>query len=127
MPRKLIEEVPGGYRIDGLDLLGSRPVGLPNLAEGDSRRTYSTVKWEGNVVAFFAKAATAMTRESYEWGYRVKKGMMEVDVLVYDTRTPQTDPFEGHYPPPIRAWQERGWEILSRFERPLTAPGKPPG
>ena len=48
---------------------------------------------------------------------------MEVDVLVQDTRGPRLFPFGGHYPPPLSDWQERGWEILSQFERPLDGIG----
>jgi hypothetical protein len=70
-------------------------------------------------VAFFAKATTPHTRDNYEWGYRVKKGPIEVDVLVYDTRAPKNFRFGGKYPPPAAEWEKRGWTILSQFERPL--------
>ena len=47
---------------------------------------------------------------------------MEVDVLVYDTRNPKDFKFEGAYPPPLSAWQERGWRVMDQFERPLREP-----
>lgn len=123
MTLSLIRKVSGGYRIDGLDLLGGSrdlPPGSRNAEAEDCHQTYSTVKRVGNVVAFFAKATTAKTRDICEWGYRVKKGAVEVDVLVYDTWNRHNQKFEGHYPPPISAWEKCGWEIKSQFTRPLT-------
>jgi hypothetical protein len=128
MAEHLIKKVPGGYRVDGLELLrancgcggGNGPGGS---GRGDCCHTYSTVKHENNVVAFFAKAATPNTKDNYEWGYRVKKGPVEVDVLVYDTRKPKKFTFGGTYPPAVSEWQARGWEVLSRFERPLEGMG----
>jgi hypothetical protein len=81
------------------------------------------VKQENHTVAFFAKATTANTTGNYEWGYRVKKGPVEVDVLVHDTRGPRKFPFGGIYPPAVSEWQKRGWEILLQFERPLLGIG----
>lgn len=85
--------------------------------------TYSTVKHEDNTVAFFAKATPPRSKDNYEWGYRVKKGPVEVDVLVYDTRSPKDFKFGGTYPPPVSAWQERGWKVMDQFERPLRESG----
>jgi hypothetical protein len=128
VPEDLIEQVPGGYRVDGLDLLRARcgcggltGPGLSGM--GDCCHTYSTVKHENSTVAFFAKAATPTTKDNYEWGYRVKKGPVEVDVLVYDTRQPKNFTFGGKYPPPLSEWQARGWEVLHQFERPLAGTG----
>ncbi|MFP3868892.1 MAG: hypothetical protein ACLFUU_12170 [Desulfobacteraceae bacterium] len=116
----MIKKVPGGYQVDGLDLIcgqgGSSGVARPGY---NCCPTYSTVRHEDHIIAFFAKAITPHTRDNYEWGYRVKKGGLEVDVLVYDTRHHQNFTFEGHYPPPVSAWLERGWELISQFERPL--------
>ena len=126
MAQILIKRVANGYRVDGLDLLegnGQRLPGPGEAAASDSNRTYSTVKRVGNVVAYFAKAVTAKTKDNYEWGYRVKKGGLEVDVLVYDTWDRHTLHFEGHYPPPASAWEKCGWEITSQFARPLKPRG----
>jgi hypothetical protein len=122
MTLSLVKKIPGGYQVDGLDLLRGnceRTTGLWPAAGNGYPQTYSIVKREGDVVAFFAKAITSNTKDKYEWGYRVKKGSTEVDVLVYDTRTPKTFIFRGEYPPPVSAWQARGWEVLDQFERPL--------
>ncbi len=128
MADDLVRKVHGGYRVDGLDLLRSTcgcgaqsGPGGPGI--GDCCHTYSTVKQENHTVAFFVKCTTPNTPNNYEWGYRVKKGQVEVDVLVYDTRQPKNFTFGGQYPPPLSEWQARGWEILHQFERPLTGFG----
>jgi hypothetical protein len=124
----LIKKVRAGYQVDGLDLLRANcgcggVTGAGGYGVGDCCLTYSTVKHEENTVAFFAKGATPNTKDNYEWGYRVKKGPLEVDVLVYDTRNPKDFKFGGRYPPPVSAWQERGWQVMDQFERPLREPG----
>lgn len=124
MGENLIKKVQRGYQIDGLDLLGAYCgcgylTGSQGDAVGDCCHTYSSVKQERNTVAFFAKATTPNTTNNYEWGYRVKKGAVEVDVLVMDTRNAKNYPFRGTYPPPLSAWLDRGWQVLEQFERPL--------
>jgi hypothetical protein len=128
MVENLIKKVQGGYQIDGLDLLRANCgcgglTGPGGYGVGDCCQTNSTVRQENHTVAFFAKATTPSTKNNYEWGYRVKKGPVEVDVLVYDTRNPKDFTFGGKYPPPVSEWQARGWEILSQFERPLAGTG----
>ena len=128
MTSELIKRVHGGFQVDGLDLLRSNCscgglTGPGGSGVGDCCLTYSTVKLENHTVAFFAKATTPNTAGNYEWGYRVKKGPVEVDVLVYDTKKPKNFQFGGKYPPPLAEWQKRDWETLSQFERPLTGTG----
>jgi hypothetical protein len=124
MPENLIKKVQRGYQVDGLDLLaGYCGCGCLNGSNGDEVgeccHTYSSVKQENNTVAFFAKATTPHTTDNYEWGYRVQKGPVEVDVLVMDTRGPKNFPFRGAYPPALSEWLARGWTVLDQFERPL--------
>ena len=26
--------------------------------------------------------------------------------------------FAGHYPPPLQTWVDKGWEIVSQYEKP---------
>jgi hypothetical protein len=123
----LIKKVERGHQVDGLDLLRANCgcgglTGTGGCGMRDCCSTYSTVKHEENTVAFFAKATTPHTKDNYEWGYRVKKGPVEVDVLVYDTRNPKDFKFGGIYPPPVSAWQERGWKVMDQFERSLREP-----
>ena len=128
MLEDLIKKVPGGYQVDGLNLLQANCgcggfTGPGGCGVGDCCHTYSTVKQENHTVAFFAKATTPSTKDNFEWGYRVKKGPVEVDILVYDTRTPRNITFWGKSPPAISEWEARGWEILYLFDRPLKGPG----
>jgi hypothetical protein len=129
MVENVIKKVPGGYQVDGLHLLRGN-CGCGGLSGpggsgvGDCCLTYSVVKHEGNSISFFAKAVTPNTKNNFEWGYRVKKGAYAVDVLVYDSRDPKTFKFGGHYPPPISAWLELGWEVSFQFERAMEGAGE---
>ena len=124
---ELIKRLPHGFRVDGLDLLRSGcgcDLGGPDGAGlGDCCFTYSIVTRKNHTIAFFAKATSPKTADNYEWGYRVQKGPVEVDVLVHDTRSPRNFPFGGVYPPLVSEWEKRGWKILSQFERPLQGIG----
>jgi hypothetical protein len=126
---EMIKKVHAGYQVDGLDLLRANCgcgglTGPGGDGVGDCCLTYSTVKQEDNTVAFFAKATTPNTTNNYEWGYRVKKGDVEVDVLVFDTRSPKKFSFGGKFPPRLAEWQKKGWEVLSQFERDLEGTGE---
>ena len=121
MTAEMIKKVHGGFQVDGLDLLRANCgcgglTGPGGDGVGDCCMTYSTVKQDDHTVAFFAKATTPNTTDNFEWGYRVKKGDVEVDVLVYDTRSPKKFTFGGKYPPSASDWQKKGWEVLSQFE-----------
>lgn len=126
MTAELIKPVPDGFQVDGLDLLnshcgcGAAPDGF---GIGECCFTYSTVSRHGDRVAYYAKATSPSTSDNYEWGYRVRKGAVEVDVLVHDTRFPGSFPFGGQYPPLASEWQSRGWETLCHFQRPLAGLG----
>lgn len=129
MTTELIKRVHAGFQVDGLELLRANCgcgglTGPGGSGVGDCCLTFSTVKQEDQKVAFFAKATTPNTTNNYEWGYRVKKGPVEVDVLVYDTKNPKNFQFGGKYPPAVAEWQKRGWDILTQFERPLEGTGE---
>jgi hypothetical protein len=129
MGEKLVKKVHSGFQIDGVDLLRGNCgcgglTGPGGAGVGDCCMTYSTVKHEGNKVSFFAKGTTPNTTNNYQWGYRVKKGDMEVDVLVYDTKDKTKFEFGGFYAPPVSAWKDRGWQVLDQFEKPLEGSGE---
>jgi len=68
-----VEKVPGGYRVDGLVLLGGK-CGCGGLTgAGDCCQTYSVVRKDNNLISFFAKGTTANTSDNFKSGYRVKK------------------------------------------------------
>jgi hypothetical protein len=125
---ELVKQVPGGFQVDGLELLRAKCrcgglTGPGGSGVRDCCLTYSTVKQTNQTVAFFAKATTPNTTDNYEWGYRVRKGPVAVDVLVYDTKNPKNFQFGGKYPPPLADWEKRGWVVVSRFERSLEGTG----
>jgi hypothetical protein len=126
MAAELIKPVADGLQVDGLDLLNSHcDCGAAPGETGisDCCFTYSTVSRDGDTVTFYAKATSPSTTSHYAWGYRVRKDPVEVDVLVHDTMGPRNFPFGGKYPPLLSEWQERGWETLSQFQRPLEGIG----
>ncbi len=128
MTQHLIKKVQNGYEVDGLVLQRGNCgcgglTGPGGAGVGDCCLTYSTVKHEGNKVSFFAKGTTPNTTDNFAWGYRVKKGDMEVDVLVHDTKNVKNFDYGGYYAPPVSAWKDKGWEVVDQFERPLEGTG----
>ena len=110
-----IERAPGGLKVDGLVLQRGK-CGCGGLG-GDCCFTYSKVKRDGNRLVYEGKATAPTTHNNYNWGYVVKKGDLEVQVDVQDTHDPNPF-FYGHYPPPLTDWVERGWEVVSQYEKP---------
>jgi hypothetical protein len=47
---------------------------------GDCCLTFSRVKHDSNAVSYIGKKTTLNTTENYEWGYKVKKDVAEVEV-----------------------------------------------
>ncbi len=111
-----INKIPGGFGVDGLELRRGK-CGCSGMG-GDCCYTFSKVKRDGNALIFEGKASAPSTQNNYEWGYRVRKGDVVVDVRMEDTRD-NKDFFAGSYPPPLADWQERGWQVEEQYERPL--------
>jgi hypothetical protein len=111
-----IERIPGGFRVDGLELRRGK-CGCGGLG-GDCCFTYSKVSHQGQTLVYEGKATAPSTRNNFEWGYRVRREGAEVQVRFLDTRD-NKDFFSGCYPPRLSAWQEKGWEVVEEFERPL--------
>jgi len=116
----LIEKIPGGFRVDGLELRRGK-CGCGGMG-GDCCFTYSKVTHQGNVFNYEGKATAPSTHNNFEWGYRVRSGDAAVSVTMFDTRDPK-DFFSGCYPPPVSAWKEKGWEVEEEFSRPLEDSG----
>ena len=111
-----IDKIPGGFKVDGLELRRGK-CGCGGMG-GDCCFTFSRVTHSGDHVNYEGKATAPSTTNNYEWGYRVRKEGAVVAVNMQDTRDAK-DFFAGCYPPPLSAWQERGWEVEEEYERPL--------
>jgi hypothetical protein len=111
-----IERIPGGFKVDGLELRRGK-CGCGGMG-GDCCFTYSKVSHQGNNLAYDGKATAPSTHKNYEWGYRVRREGVEVEVHMLDTRD-KKDFFSGCWPPPVSAFKERGWEVAEEYERPV--------
>jgi hypothetical protein len=126
----LIEKMKGGYKVDGLELLAAN-CGCGGLSgpggsgTGDCCFTFSRVKHDGNTVMYVGKKTTPNTSNNFEWGYKVKKGDAQVEVKMLDTRGAAGFKFGGMEPPPLSAWQQKGWQVVDQFERPISGTGEP--
>lgn len=129
MTHTLIENVHGGFKVDGLELLaGNCAFRRFNGSWGHCPHgccfTFSRVKRDGNTILYLGKK-TATTTNNYEWGYRVRKDGVEVEVRLLDSQTPGSHGFGGQAPPALSAWEERGWTVLFFFNRPIIGMGEP--
>ncbi len=126
----LIQKVKGGYVVDGLKL-GAANSGCGGLSgpggsgTGDCCMTFSRVKHDGDIVKYVGKKTTPNTTNNFEWGYKVKKDGTQVEVKMLDTRGATGFKFGGVEPPPLSAWQKKGWQVVDQFERPLSGTGEP--
>jgi hypothetical protein len=130
MTKHLVEKVHRGYKVDGLELLAANCgcgglSGPGGAGVGECCLTFSRVKKEGDTISYFGKKTTPSTTDNYTWGYKVRKDGMEVEVTMLDTRRPVTFKFGGIAPPPLSAWQARGWEVVTSYEQPLAGIGEP--
>ena len=124
------EKVHGGYKTDGLELKAANCgcgglTGPGGSGTGDCCFTFSRVKKDGNTIMYVGKKTTPSTTNNFEWGYRVKKGDHEIDVKMLDTRGPAKFKFGGFEPPPLSAWKDKGWQVVSQFEHPVEGTGEP--
>lgn len=104
-----IEKIPGGFRVDGLDLKGAK-CGCTSVLP--CCHSWSKLKRNGNVFTHTSKASTPETNDLFSWGYTVRKGDVVVEVLMEDARDKNI--FSGYYPPPLESWEAKGWEVVSR-------------
>ena len=105
-----IKKIPGGYRVDGLELKNGK-CGCTSVAQ--CCYSWSKVKLkDSNTVKFQAKTTSADTKENFNWGYTVKNENVTVSVSVEDAQDKEI--FSGFFPPPVQEWQEKGWDVLTR-------------
>jgi len=103
-----IEKIPGGFRIDGLELKNGK-CGCTSILP--CCHSFSKVKMRGNQFVFTAKATCPETKDIYRWGYKVKKGDYSVEVSFDDDKDKKI--FSGFYPPSLKDWTNKGWEVVS--------------
>jgi rubredoxin len=104
-----VEKIPGGFRVDGLDLKNGK-CGCTSVLP--CCYSWSKVKRSGETFTFSGKASGPDSVETFTWGYTVKKGSVSIEVFMEDARDKRI--FTGYYPPALEAWVERGWEVLSK-------------
>lgn len=113
-----IIKIPGGYGVDGLEFRRAKcGCGGGGM---DCCFTYSKVKQDKNTLIFEGKATCPSSPDNYEWGYRVRKGDVAVEVHMVDTHG-NREFFAGSDPPALAAFKDKGWEVEEEYERPLVA------
>lgn len=106
-----VEKIPGGFRVDGLDLKTGK-CGCTSIAQ--CCYTWSKVKKKGaSGYEMNAKATDNNTKDHFEWGYTVEKDGMTVKVHVEDARDKEI--YSGFLPPAVSAWIERGWTVIEQL------------
>lgn len=104
-----VEKIPGGIRVDGLELKNGKCGCTSVLA---CCYSWTRVKRSGNTFTFAGKATGPESTDLFAWGYGVRKGDFVVEVAMEDARDKTI--FSGYYPPKIEEWIEKGWEVVSR-------------
>lgn len=104
-----IEKIPGGFKIDGLELKNGK-CGCTSILP--CCHSFSKVKKSANQLIFNAKASNPKTNDNYRWGYKVKKGDYSVEVDFEDARDKVI--YSGFYPPSLQEWIDKDWEVISK-------------
>ena len=104
-----LEKIPGGFRVDGLELKSGK-CGCTSVLP--CCYSWSRLKRNGNTFVFTGKATGPDTADNYQWKYSVRKGDFVVEVVMDDARDKTI--FSGYYPPLLDEWTNKGWEVLSK-------------
>jgi hypothetical protein len=78
-----IEKIPGGVSVDGLELKNGK---CGCTAVLPCCYSWSKVKRNGEKISFAAKASGPESKDTFTWGYIVKKGQYVVEVFFDDAR-----------------------------------------
>ncbi len=105
----VIEKIPGGFSVDGLELKNGK---CGCTAVLPCCYSWSKVKRTGNSFLFTAKLSGPDSTDIFFWSYIVKKDSAIVEVRVEDARDKKI--FSGYYPPPLEDWTSRGWEVINK-------------
>ena len=104
-----VEKIPGGFRVDGLEIKGGKCGCTSVLA---CCHSWSKLKRNGNAFTLTGKASTPDTQENFTWGYTIKKNDYTVSVTMEDARDKEI--FSGYYPPRLEDWIAKGWEVVTK-------------
>jgi rubredoxin len=104
-----VEKIPGGLRIDGLDLRNGK-CGCTSVLP--CCYSWTKVKRSGNTFTFSGKATGPESMDIFTWGYTVKKADFTVEVFMEDSRDKTI--FSGYYPPRLEDWVGNGWEVTAK-------------
>ncbi len=104
-----ITKIPGGFSVDGLELKNGK-CGCTSILP--CCHSFSKVKRQGDLFIFTAKTSNPETKENFKWGYKVRKADLIVEVNFEDARDKAI--FSGFYPPSLKNWIEKDWEVLSQ-------------
>ncbi len=104
-----IEKIPGGFRVDGLELKSGK-CGCTSVAK--CCYSWSKVKKRGKEITFEAKLTSPDTKDNFTWSYKVQKDDITVSVRVEDARDKEI--FSGFLPPSVKEWVERGWRVVEQ-------------
>jgi len=105
----MIEKIPGGLSVDGLEFRNGK---CGCTAVLPCCYSWSKVKKSGDTVSFVAKATGPETTQAFTWGYTVRKGGETVEVTFEDDRDKKI--FSGFYPPRVEEFLARGWELVRK-------------
>ena len=104
-----VEKIPGGFRVDGLELKNGK-CGCTSVLP--CCYSWTKVKRSGNAFTFSGKASGPESHEVFTWGYIVKKGDVVITVSMEDASDKTI--FSGYYPPRLEEWLESGWELAGK-------------
>ena len=104
-----INKIPGGFRIDGIDLLKGK-CGCTSITK--CCYSWSKVKKKGSNIEFEAKMTTPETQENFNWGYTVTKDGITVKVVVEDAYDKEI--YSRFIPPAVSEWEKIGWEVTEK-------------
>lgn len=105
-----VEKIPGGFRIDGLDLRSGK-CGCTSVAK--CCYSWSKIKKKSeSEYEFIAKMTTADSSDHFSWGYTVRKDGITIKVKVDDAR--DKDVSSAFIPPSAGKWAEKGWDVTEK-------------
>lgn len=103
----LIEKIPGGFKVDGLELKSGK-CGCTTVLP--CCYSWSKVRRNGDGFVFTGKTAEPGAGDIFTWGYAVAKDGVSVEVTMEDARDKRI--FSGYYPPALEEWTGKGWRVV---------------